>query len=294
MEVGWVILLQLTLSKTIPLLLAAMGGLLSERSGVINIVLEGTMLAGAFGSVAGASLTGSPWLGLLFGILAGCLLGLFHAISAIRYRADQIVSGTAVNLLAVGGTGFLLHILFGSHGSSANAPKLPSLTMGSIVAYPTTLLAVLALIVLSIMLTRTSWGLRLRAAGERPGALLGAGIDVRQIRYIAVVAGAGLAGAAGAHLALADLSQFVERMTAGRGFIALAALIFGKWQPRGILLACLFFGGAEALADGFQGFGSQIPSQVLLAMPFVLTLIVLAGFVGSSRAPSALGRPLES
>ena len=292
MEAGWIILIQLAMSKTAPLLLTATGGLLSERSGVINIALEGMMLAGAFGSIVGSQYFGSPWSGLLFSAIAGALLATVHAVCSIKFHADQIVSGTAINLLAIGGTGFLLASLYGMHGSSASAPKFLTYGIGSIKFHPTTYLAFLVVLIAHILLYKTSWGLRLRAAGERPAALSSVGVSVHRIRYAAVILGGALAGVAGAHLSLADLSQFVERMTAGRGFIALAALIFGKWQPKGILLACLFFGSAEAFADGFQGLSDSIPSQVFLVLPFGLTMVVLAGFVGSSRPPAALGQRL--
>lgn len=292
-DAGWIVLVQLALTKTAPLLLTATGGLLSERSGVINIALEGMMLAGAFGSIVGASIFGSPWAGLAAGALSGSLLAAIHAVCSVRFGADQIVSGTAINLLAIGGTGFLLFTLFGTHGSSASAAKFSLYGFGSISFHPTTYLSFLTLTLIHLIVHRTAWGLRLRAAGEHPEALIAAGVSVSGIRYVAVIAGGALAGIAGTHLALADLSQFVERMTAGRGFIALAALIFGKWQPRGVLLACLFFGCAEAVADGFQGLGEAIPSQVFLALPFVLTMVVLAGYVGRSRPPAALGRPLD-
>jgi simple sugar transport system permease protein len=292
-EIGWIVLIQMTLSKTVPLLLAATGGLLSERSGVINIALEGMMLAGAFGSIVGAHALGSPWAGLAFGAGSAAILAAIHAICSIRFGANQIVSGTAVNLLAIGGTGFLLFSIFGTHGSSPSVPKFALVHLGSIAFHPTIYLAFLFHTVTAFALRRTSWGLRLRAAGEKPEALIAAGISVSRIRYAAVITGGALAGMAGSHLALADLSQFVERMTAGRGFIALAALIFGKWKPAGVLYACLFFGLAEAIADGFQGYGSSIPSQFFLALPFVLTMIVLAGFVGTSRPPAALGARLD-
>jgi general nucleoside transport system permease protein len=292
-DISWAVLLQLTLTKTTPLLLTASGGLLSERSGVINIALEGMMLAGAFGSIVGATQTGSPWVGLLAGGLLGAALGALHAVCSVYYGADQIVGGTAINLLAIGGTGFLLFTLFGTHGSSSSASKLDLLHVGSIGFYPTTILSILFLLLICLVLKRTTWGLWLRASGERPEALKAAGVSVERVRTVAVIAGGALAGIAGAHLALGDLSQFVERMTAGRGFIALAALIFGKWRPRGVLIACLFFGCAEAVADGFQGVGDAIPAQFFLAIPFILTMAVLAGFVGRSRPPAALGRPLE-
>ncbi len=293
-DVSWIVLLQLTLTKSVPLLLAGTGGLLSERSGVVNIALEGMMLAGAFGSIVGSGTFGSPWVGLLFGAGAGALLAAIHVACTVHYGADPIVSGTAINLLAVGGTGFLLYVLFGTHGSSASASKFALFGLGSMKFHPTVYLAFLILALVALALNRTGWGLRLRAAGEKPDALVAAGVSVSQVRFAAVILGGVLAGIAGSHLALADLSQFVERMTAGRGFIALAALIFGKWRPSGLLYACLFFGLAEAIADGFQGTGTALPSQVFLALPFILTMIVLAGFVGNARPPAALGSSLDT
>jgi len=286
---GWVILLQLTLAKTTPLLLASTGGLLSERSGVINIALEGMMLSGAFGSIVGASATGSPWFGALTGIVSGACLGVILAIWSVRFRSDQIIIGTAINLLAIGGTGYLLHIVFGAQGSSPGVPKLPLLGIGSIRFHATIYISLILVFAVGYVLSRTRWGLRLRAAGEKPEALVAIGISVSCLRYAAVILSGALAGLAGAHLALGDLSQFVERMTAGRGFIALAALIVGRWKSGGIAIACFFFGVVEAIADGFQGYGSSIPSQAYLALPFVLSMIVIAGFVGKSRPPAALG-----
>jgi simple sugar transport system permease protein len=289
------ILIQLTLAKTAPLLLAGIGGLASERGGVINIALEGMMLAGAFSAAAGALLTGSPWVGLAFGALGGGLLAALHAVVCIRFRTDQIVSGTAVNLLALGGTGFLLSRIFGVHGSSPAAVKLPTINLlpfvgGPFRQSPTVLLAFLVAFVAYYVIYQTPFGLRLRATGETPEAARAAGVRTARVRTAGVLISGVLAGLGGAHLSLGDLSQFVERMTAGRGFIALAALIFGKWHPLGVLGACLFFGFAEAVADGLQGWTAGIPSQFFLAMPFVLTLAVLAGFVGRSRAPGGLGR----
>ena len=295
MEIGGWILLQMVLAKTAPLLLAGIGGLASERTGVINIALEGMMLAGAFGSAVGGVLTGSAWAGLVCGGLAGVLVGGVHALACLRFGMDHIVSGTAVNLLALGGTGFFLFRLFGSHGTSPVAPKLPVVDLAPGVAEGLTvpLTVPLAFAVAGLAwfaLYRTPWGLRVRATGESPEAARAAGIRTGRVRVFGVLLSGGLAGLGGSHLALGDLSQFVERMTAGRGFIALAALVFGKWHPLGVLGACLFFGTAEAAADGLQGWTTGIPSQVFLALPFVLTMVVLAGFVGRSRPPGALGR----
>ena len=283
--------LAMTLANATPLLLAATGGIYSERSGIVNIALEGMMLAGAFAAVCGARWTGSPWGGLLAAMAAGGALGAIHAFACIRAKADQIVSGTALNILSLGATGFLLFHVFGVHGSSPSAPKLHALRFGpGFRLSPLTLLSFGAVILSWTVLYRTRFGLRIRAAGERPETVRALGVNISRIRTEAVILSGLLAGMGGAYLSLCDLSQFVERMTAGRGFIALAALIFGKWKPFGVLAACLLFGSIEAFADSLQGYAVRVPAQVLLVLPFVLTMIVLAGFVGRSRPPEALGK----
>lgn len=296
-------LLRIALTKSAPLILAALGGLLSERAGIVNVGLEGMMLAGAYAAAVGSLITGNPWAGLMVGGAVGGLLGLLHAFACIRLRADHVVSGTAINLLALGGTGFLLFRTFGVHGNTPTVPKLtpwsvPGLNAVPILgpalfrAVPTVYLALATVAGMRLVLYRTVWGLRLRAVGERPGAALSAGVRVRRIQYVAVALGGLLAGWGGAHLSLGDLSQFVERMTSGRGFVALAALICGRWHPLGVLAACLFFGFAEAFAENLQG-GNVLPSQFFLALPFILTMGVLAGFAGRARPPAALGRRVE-
>ena len=287
--IGLTVVLQLTLAKATPLLLAALGGLYSERSGVVNIGLEGMMLVGAFFGGAGSIYFDSPWLGLVVGAMAGALLALIHAIATVWLRADPIVSGTAINLFAIGLTGYLLFTTFGAHGSSPLAPKLPILGSGVLRASPLTYFALFLVPSTWLLIYRSRWGLRVRAVGESPSTIRAAGISVIRLRVLAVVLSGVLAGLGGAHLSLGDLSQFVERMTAGRGFIALAALIFGRWHPVGVLGACLFFGVAEAVADTMQGWTAAVPSQVFLALPFVLTMVVLAGFMGRTRPPAALG-----
>jgi ABC-type uncharacterized transport system permease subunit len=295
MDVGMWVLLPLTLAKMTPLLLAGLGGLASEKSGVINIGLEGMMLSGAFAAAVGAIASDSAWIGLMAGSAGGLLLASAHALACINLRMDQIVSGTAVNLLALGGTGFFLFQIFGVHGSSPSAPKLPMADLlpftGGLFRQPVTVpIAILLALIMWFVLFRTPYGLRVRATGESPETARAAGIPTDRIRWFGVLASGVLAGLGGAHLALGDLSQFVERMTSGRGFIALAALIFGKWHPLGVLGACVFFGFAEALADGLQVRLSHVPAEVFLALPFVLTMVVLAGFVGRTRPPGGLGR----
>lgn len=292
---------------TTPLVLAALGGMFSERSGVINIALEGLMLAGAFTAAAITSVTGSVVLGLSAGVLAGVVLAGIYALATIQFKADQVVAGTAINLLMLGLPQLLSGAFFLSTGSTPQIPKenlLPTLntffgtqwldlSVASILAF--------ALVPISwYVLFRTPFGLRLRAVGENPAAADAAGINVAKMRYIAVLISGALAAIGGAYLSIGQSSLFTRNMTAGRGFIALAALIFGKWKPVPTMLACLLFGFTEALTNQLQGWswlknllGGDVPVQFIQIIPYVLTIIVLAGFIGQSRAPKALGQPYE-
>ena len=281
-----------TIRLSTPLILAALGGLFSERSGIINIALEGMMLAGAFTAAAMTYATGSPWLGLLAAMAAGAAIAGIHALACIRYRADQVVVGTAINILMIGLPGFLSGALFLSSGSTPQLPIEQLIPMAPILMafglVPTTW----------YLLYRTPFGLRLRAVGENPEAADAAGIDVARIRYSGVLLSGALAAVGGAYLSIGQSSLFTRNMTSGRGFIALAALIFGKWRPVQTLVACLFFGFTEAMTIQMQGVvklpsGEDIPVQFIQMVPYVLTMIVLAGFIGQSRAPRALGRPYE-
>jgi simple sugar transport system permease protein len=267
-----------------PLVFAALGGIVSERSGVINIALEGQLLVGAFAAAVATIATGQPAAGVLAALLAGALLGLVHGVFGVLLRGDQIVVGVAVNLLAVGLSQFLLSLLY---GSSANSPQFGGASPAGM--SPLVLLAFLLVPLAHGGLSRTVFGLRVRAAGEHPEACESAGIDPARVRVVAVCVGGALAGLGGAYLAL-DASQFVKNMSAGRGFIALAAVIFGKWRPLGAATACLLFGLAEAVQIRLQGAG--VPTQFVQMIPYVLTMVALAGFVGRSRAPAALGVPL--
>jgi general nucleoside transport system permease protein len=269
-----------------PLLLAALGGLYSERAGVINIALEGLMLAGAFTAATVTHYAGNPWLGVLTAVVAGVGVALIHGVACIRYRADQVVSGTAINLLFLGLPALLSGALFESTGETPQIPRGELLPLAPIV------FAFVMVPVTWWVLNRTPFGLRLRAVGENPEAADTAGIDVTRIRYAGVLLSGALAAIGGAYLAIGQASLFTRNMTAGRGFIALAALIFGKWRPVPTMLACLLFGFAEALSIQMQGV-SQIPVQFIQIIPYVLTLVVLAGFIGHSRAPRALGVPYE-
>jgi len=275
-----------------PLVLAALGGMFSERSGVVNIALEGTMLAGAFSAAAVTYAVGNPWIGLLAGIGAGLLIAAIHALACIRYQANQVVSGTAINILMVGVPGFLSGAFFLSSGST---PQLPREQL-----IPNTPIVIAALMVpLSwYVLYRTPFGLRLRSVGDNPEAADAAGVSVERIRYTGVLLSGVLAGIGGAYLSIGQSSLFTRNMTSGRGFIALAALIFGKWRPLQTMLACLLFGFTEAVSIQMQGVvklpsGEDIPVQFIQMVPYVLTVVVLAGFIGHSRPPRAIGLPYQ-
>ncbi len=271
---------------TTPMLLAALGGLYSERSGVINIALEGLMLAGAFTAATITHYTGNPWVGLAAAILAGALVALVHGVACIQFKADQVVSGTAINILFLGIPALLSGAFFESTGATPQLPKGQLIPMAPIV------LAFALVPVTWYVLYRTPFGLRLRAVGENPEAADTAGVDVSRVRYFGVILSGALAAIGGAYLSIGQSSLFARNMSAGRGFIALAALIFGKWRPVQTMLACLLFGFAEALSIQMQGV-SQIPVQFIQLIPYVLTIVVLAGFIGHSQAPRALGLPYQ-
>lgn len=272
---------------TTPLLFAALGGVLAERSGVVSLALEGKLLAGAFAAAVVASGTPNPWIGALAGALAGAGVGGLLAAWVVWFESNAIVAGIALNLLVVGATQFLLEIFF---GSSANSPTFRGFVSGGPLAIPPLAIVAFTLVpVTHALLHWTPFGLRIRACGESPEAAMSRGVDPRFVRTWAVLLAGALAGTGGAYLAL-DTGQFVKNMSAGRGFLALAAVIFGKWSPGGAAGACLLFGIAEALQIRLQGFG--IPTQFVQMIPYVLTMIALAGFVGRSRSPAALGRPL--
>src|SRR5688572_3981347 len=281
-----------TIRLSTPLILAAIGGLFSERSGVINIALEGMMLAGAFTAAAITYASGNPWVGLIAGMAAGVLIALIHAVACIRYRADQVVVGTAINILMIGLPGFLSGAFFLSSGSTPQIP-IENLLPRAPIVMPCAC-GQLAWYVLY----RTRFGLRLRAVGENPGAAEAAGLNVAKVRYSVVLLSGALAALGGAYLSIGQSSLFTRNMTSGRGFIALAALIFGKWRPVQTFVACLFFGLTEAITIQMQGVvklpsGEDIPVQFIQMVPYVLTMVVLAGFIGQSRPPRSLGQPYE-
>lgn len=280
-------LLTAVLRMTTPLLFTALGGLLSERSGVMNIGLEGLMLTGAFFAVAGSYWTGNAWGGLVIGIIAAAVGALIHAIWSITFRGDQIVVGTAINLIAGGLSAFLVQSIWGKAGGSDRVDTLPNITGGINILVPVAFLLVPAV---HIFLFRTKQGLHLQAAGEHPQAAEAVGINVTLYRYAAVVMSGVLAGFGGAFLSIGNLSYFTLDMTAGRGFIALAAVILGGWSPLGALGATLLFGAAEAVQiQGQTTPGFPVSSDLLVALPYIVTLVAITLFVRSRRGPAGLG-----
>lgn len=281
-----------TIRLSTPLVLAALGGMFSERSGVINIALEGMMLAGAFTAAAVTYAAGNPWVGLIAGMGAGLLIAAIHAIACIRYRADQVVTGTAINILMIGIPGFLSGAFFLSSGST------PQIAKEQLIPWAPIYMALALVPIAWYVLYKTPFGLRLRSVGENPEAADAAGVRVARMRYAGVLLSGALAGIGGAYLSIGQSSLFTRNMTSGRGFIALAALIFGKWRPVQTMLACLLFGFTEAVTIQMQGVvklpsGEDIPVQFIQMVPYILTIVVLAGFIGSSRPPRALGIPYQ-
>jgi simple sugar transport system permease protein len=284
-----------TLRIAIPYLFAASGGVISERAGLIGLGLEGYMLSGAFCGAVASYYSGSPWIGLLGAMAGGVAMALLYAVTAIRFRADQVVVGIAINLLVIGLTRFFLRLAF---HSSSNSPRVPGFGaeqsgtgFGALATNPLIWLGIVAVGVMGWLLYRTPFGLRVRAAGEHPAAAISVGIRVDRIRYLAAALSGALASLGGAYLAL-DQHQFSAEMTAGRGFIALAATIFGRWDPVRAALACLLFAAAETLQIQLQG-TQLIPSQFVEMIPYALTIVALAGVVGRAVPPAALGRVAE-
>jgi len=299
--VTWSALIAATLRYATPLVFGALGGIVSERSGVINVGIEGMMLMGAFFGIFGADLLDSWFLGLLVGMAAGGALAFVHAFFSINLRADQVVSGIALNFLALGITGYIFLDHYGDQGTPDNIPRVPDISIpgvknmaffGDAIGNTNTLtwLALLGVVGLTLFLFRTPRGLRLRAVGEHPRAAETVGVSVPRTRYLAVVMSGVLAAMGGAYLSIAFVGSFNQGMTAGRGFIALAAVIFGKWRPGGALGAALLFGFSTALAQRLPTF-SESGAVLFQALPYVLTLIAVAGVIGRSRPPAAVGVP---
>ena len=309
-------LLAATLRQATPLVLAALGGLFCERAGIVDIGLEGKMLGAAFAAGAVASVTGSVWLGLAAAIAVSIALALVHGYAAITHHGNQVVSGMALNILVAGLAPSLAAAWFQQGG---NTPSLPAAARFTAIDLPfaetlnalpgvgllidqlidghtlPVYLAAIAVPLTAFILTRTRFGLRLRAVGENPQAVDTAGISVARLRYQALLCTGLLCGIAGADLSLAQSAGFFRDMTAGRGYLALAALIFGKWRPVPTLLACMLFAFADAVQTRLQGVAlpwiGVIPVQFIQALPYILTVLLLAGFVGKARPPKAIGMP---
>lgn len=301
-EIFTIALIWSTIRLATPLILAALGGMFSERAGIINIALEGMMLAGAFTAAAVTYAAGNPFVGLAAGVAAGMLIAGIHAVATIRFKADQVVTGTAINILMLGLPAFLSGAFFLSSGSTPQIPK------DQLIPWTPIVMAFVLVPLTWYVLYKTPFGLRLRSVGENPEAADAAGVNVSRIQYFGVLLSGALAGIGGAYLSIGQSSLFTRNMTSGRGFIALAALIFGKWRPVQTLLACLLFGLTEAISIQMQGAiklpaflatllrqtpGDDIPVQFIQMVPYLLTIIVLAGFIGSSRPPRALGIPYQ-
>jgi ABC-type uncharacterized transport system permease subunit len=298
--VVWSALIAAALRYATPLTFAAIGGLFSERSGVVNIGLEGMMLTGAFFGIWADAWSGSWIVGLLFAMLTGSLLALIHAFFSIHLRADQIVSGTAVNFLALGITGYAFIAIYGDQGTPSSISDIPDVTISTSSNFFATAfgqlnlmiwISFVVLLLCYVVVFRTPIGLRIRAVGEHPRAADTAGISVYAIRYGAVMLSGALAALGGAYLSIGFVHSFNQNMTQGRGFIALAALIFGKWRPFGAFAAALLFGFSSALADRLPTAYGTASGTLFNALPYVLTLIAVAGVVGRSIPPAAIGRP---
>jgi simple sugar transport system permease protein len=309
----WSALVAATLRFATPLTFAALGGMFSERSGVVNIGLEGMMLMGAFFGAYGADKTGSWVGGLALGIVAGGVLALVHAIFSIHLQADQIVSGTAVNFLALGITGYIYNDVYGNNGTPNDLPAIPDVNIGFLDSIPPhglghfldgafgslNLMIWIALALLPVtyvVMFRTAVGLRIRSVGEHPRAADTVGISVYGVRYGSVTLSGMLAAMGGVFLSIGFVNSFTENMTAGRGFIALAALIFGGWRPFGAFAACVLFGFSSALAQRLPDLSASESAAwpvLFQTLPYVLTLIAVAGIIGRSIAPAAIGRPYK-
>ncbi len=291
-----------TMSMATPIMLAALGELIVEESGIINVGIEGAMLAGAFFALAATYFSGSIALGLGAGMLAAVAIDAIFAMLVVNLAANQVVTGTALNILALGVTGVFYRKLFGVTGKAFMVTPVAKIPLGPLARIPIlgpvlfdqNALVYFTFILIPIfwyLISRTRYGLRLRAAGERPEAADALGLGVYRIRWEALIVAGGLTGLAGAYLTLAYANTFVENISAGRGFVALSVVILGRWNPWGLAAASVLFGAAMALQFGLQALGTVVPYQLFLALPYALTLVVLAGVGGQAAAPSALGEP---
>lgn len=299
--VALVAFLEATVRLAVPLGLSALGESISERAGVLNLGLEGAIISGALAGALGAIAFGNPYFGVVLGALAGAFVGAVFALFAVVLNTNQIITGTAVTLGGIGFTAVIYQARFGPTGATLQLPTLETMALPGLSSIPvigsalfnqapTTYLMYLLAPLLWWLVFRTRWGLELRAAGEAPTPAASSGVRVKRVRVIATILGSALAGIAGAHLAL-TLGTFQVNMSAGRGFIAIAVVVLGRWNPMGVVLASIFFGAASALQFLLQSMGFDVPYQLLLALPYVLTLAALAGWIGRARAPSALALP---
>lgn len=296
--------INITLMYSAPLILAGLGGVISEKSGVVNLALEGIMTIGAFTGTLVAYRTGNPWLGLMAAGFAGAMLALLHAIASITFKANQTISGIALNFIGPGLAVFLAKIFFNSTNSNPIENRLPrvlrwvnnednNIIISTLNIDSTVIIAFILVILMYIFLYKTKWGLRVIAVGEHPEAAGTLGVNVSLTRYLCVITSGVLAGFGGAAYSLAIVSVFTPNIISGSGFIALAAVIFGKWTPHGVLGACLVFGFSKSLVVLIGASNLTIPSQFISMLPYLITLIMLISFVGKSAAPKALGKPYE-
>lgn len=298
-----ILIIAATLRLATPLIFASLGGIFSERSGVVNIALEGIMTAGAFFAVLGSYITGNPWIAVLFAIAGGVAFAALHAYLSIHLQADQVISGVGINVFSAALVGFFVFKVFGTPSQSASVAsmsypkeffsKIP--LIGSLLAELNWFvwMAIILVFVTNYILFKTPFGMRLRAVGEHPKAADTLGVSVYKIRYAAVILSGVLGGLGGATLSIGIMDLFREGMVSGRGFIALAAVIFGNWKPKNAMLACLLFGFAETLQLYAKGWGLGIPQEFFAAFPYILTMLVMAGFVGKTKGPAANGVPYK-
>lgn len=291
------------LALATPLVFGALGGVIGERAGVVNIAIEAQLLAGAFSAAVVASVTGTPWAGLIAAMVAGVLVALVLGVFAITYFVDQVIVGVVLNVLVVGVTTFLFSKVLAPNSATLNSPvpfkalPIPGLSeipvIGPVFFRQTVIVYIMYIVVFAVWFAmyRTRWGLRLRAVGEHPQAADTVGIKVARTRYLNLLLAGAIAGMGGAFYTLASVPSFNREMTAGAGFIALAAVIFGKWDPIKATLAALLFGFATNLQGVLSVIGSPVPSQFMLMLPYLVTIFAVAGLVGRSRAPAADGVP---
>ncbi len=296
------LLIGITFMYSTPLIFGGLGGVISERSGVVNIGIEGMMTIGAATGVGVAYYTNNPWFGFLCAGLAGAFIALLHAIACVSFNADQTISGIAINLIGSGASLFMCRLLFDGATHSPTVENTMPKVFGDakLTGYlselnvdVTVLIALIIAVITYFVLYKTKWGLRVRAVGEHPAAADTLGINVYLVRYVCVILSGALAGFGGASVTLAIISQFSPTAISGQGFIALAAVIFGKWTPHGVYGACLLFGFVQALTIMLGGNGFILPSSILAMLPYILTIIMLIVFVGKSVAPKADGIPYE-